>query len=128
MEVLAWAVDALVGFLFVQSGTVAGNLADVGEGVQQSEFGLDEFLVVAGLAATKVVVLRKQDACAVGAHVVPGDQRAEFAEPREGLGARVGVLGSLAGYGTELAARLRPPNFHRPGRSAAGPHPHRPGC
>ena len=34
MEVLAWAVDALVGALFVQGGTVAGNLADVGEGVQ----------------------------------------------------------------------------------------------
>ena len=51
MEVLARAVDALVGFLFVQSRTVAGNLADVGEGVQQSEFGLDEFLVVARQAA-----------------------------------------------------------------------------
>ena len=44
---LAWAVDALVGVGFVQSGTVAGNLADVGEGVEQSEFGLDEFRVVA---------------------------------------------------------------------------------
>ena len=103
MEVLAWAVDALVGVLFVQSGTVAGNLADVGEGVQQSEFGLDQFRVVEGQAATKGVVLREQDACAVGAHVVPEDQRAEFAEPREGLGARVGVLGSR--LGTELNPR-----------------------
>ncbi len=70
MEVLAWAVDALIGVLFVQSRTVAGKLADVGEGVQQSEFGLDEFCVVAGQAATKGVVLREQDACAAGAHVV----------------------------------------------------------
>ena len=100
---LAWAVDALVGVLFVQSGTVAGNLADVGEGVQQSEFGLDQFRVVEGQAATKGVVLRKQDACAVGAHVVTGDQRAEFAEPREGLGARVRVLASR--LGTELNSR-----------------------
>ena len=64
VEVLAWAVDALVGTLFVQSRTVAGKFADVGEGVQQCEFGLDEFLVVAGQAAAKVVVLREQDACA----------------------------------------------------------------
>ena len=104
MEVLARTMDGLVGFLFfVQSGTVAGNLADVGERVQQSEFGLDEFGVVEGLAATKGVVLGKQDACAVGAHVVPGDQGAEFAEPGEGLGARVRVL--LPWLGTELNSR-----------------------
>ena len=33
----------------------------------------------------------------------PSDQRAEFAEPRKGLGARVGVLGSR--LGTELNSR-----------------------
>ena len=104
MEVLAWTVHALVGFLlFVQSWTVAGNLADVGEGVQQSEFGLDQFRVVEGQAATKGVVLGKQDACAVGAHVETGDQGAEFAQPREGLGARVRVL--VPWLGAELNSR-----------------------
>ena len=98
----AWAVHALIGVLFVQSGTVAGNLADVGEGVQQSEFGLHQFRVVEGQAATKGVILGEQDACAVGAHVVPEDQRAKFAQPRKGLGARVGVLGS------RLAPELHP--------------------
>src|ERR1700736_5253047 len=44
MEVLAWAVDALIGTLFVHSWNVAGKLADVGEGVQQAGFGLDEVL------------------------------------------------------------------------------------
>ena len=109
-------------------GTVAGKLADVGEGVQQSEFGLDEFWVVAGQAATKGVVLREQDACAAGAHVVTGDQGAEFGEPREGLGARVRVLGSR--LGTELNSRrgFGRRTLHRPGRSAAVQHPHRPGC
>src|SRR4051812_32170942 len=74
MKELSWAVNALVGFLFVQRRTVAGNLADVGEDFQQPEFGLDEFWVVEGLAAAKRVVLRENDACAVGAHVVTGDQ------------------------------------------------------
>ena len=103
MEVFAWAVHALVGVLFVQSGTVAGNLADVGEGIQQSEFGFHEFLVVEGQAATKGVIIGKQDACAVGAHVVPEDQRAQFGQAREGFGARVGVLGSR--LGTKLYPR-----------------------
>ena len=101
---LAWAVDALVGVLFVQSGTVARNLADVGEGVQQSEFGLDQFRVVEGQAAAKGVVLREQDACAarrsrrtrvISARSSPS--------AREGFGARVGVLGSR--LGTELNSR-----------------------
>ena len=64
VEVLAWAVNALVGTLLVQSRAVARKLADVGEGVQQSDFRLDQFLVVTGQALTKVVVLREQDACA----------------------------------------------------------------
>ncbi len=128
MEVLAWAVDALVGALFVQSGTVAGNLADVGEGVQQSEFGLDQFLVVERQAATKGVILGKQDARAVGAHVVTGDQGAQFAEPHEGLGARVRVR--LPRLRTELNPRrgLGFRAFRRPGRSAAVRRPHRPDC
>ena len=39
----------------------------------------------------------------LGAHVVTGIRRAEFAEPREGLGARVGVLASR--LGAELNSR-----------------------
>ena len=101
---LARAVDALVGFLFVQRRTVAGNLADVGEGAQQSEFGLDEFLVVARLTGAKLGVLLQEGTRAPCAHVVAGDQRAEFTEAREGLGAWVGVL--VSGLGTELNARL----------------------
>ncbi len=66
VEVLAWAVNALVGTLFVQSRAIARKLADVGEGVQQSDFRLDEFLVVTRQAVTKAVVLRQQDACALG--------------------------------------------------------------
>jgi hypothetical protein len=58
MEVLAWAMDALIGTLFVQSRTVARKLADVGEGVQQSDFGLDEFLVVARQASSRLVWVR----------------------------------------------------------------------
>ena len=95
MEVLARAVDALVGVLFVQGGTVTRNLADIGEGVQQCEFGRDQFRVVERQAAAKGVVLGEQDTRAVGAHVVTGDQGAQFIQPREGLGARVrvGLLG-----------------------------------
>ena len=103
MEVFPWAVDALVGFLLVLCRTRTGNLADVGEGVEQSEFGLDQVRVIEGQAATKRVVLREQHACPVGAHVVTGDQRAEFVEPREGLGARVRVLAPR--LGTKLNAR-----------------------
>ena len=124
----AWAVDALVGVLFVQSGTVARHLADVGERVEQSEFGPDQLRVVEGQAAAKSVVLREHRACAAGAHVVTEDRRAEFGQAREGFGARVGVLDSR--LATELNPRRwpRPPHSHRPGRSAAVPHPNRPGC
>ena len=98
----AWAVDALVGVLFVQSGTVARHLADVGERVEQSEFGPDQLRVVEGQAAAKSVVLREHRACAAGAHVVSEDRRAEFGQAREGFGARVGVLDS------RLATELNP--------------------
>jgi hypothetical protein len=92
-----WAVHALVGVLVFRSGTVAGELADVGKGVQQSEFGLDQFWVVEGQAATQGGVLREQYACAVGAHVVTEDRCAKFGQPRKRFGARVRVLGSRLG-------------------------------
>src|SRR6202008_2426458 len=65
-----------------------GKLADVGECVEQSEFGIDQLKLVAGQAAAKSVVFREQHACPFGAHVVTGDQTTKLAQTREGLTSR----------------------------------------
>src|ERR1700752_1120372 len=110
MEELARAVDALVEFLFVQGWTVAGKLADIGECVEQTEFGIDQLKLVAGQAAAKSIVFREQNACPFGAHVVTADQTTKLAQTREGLTPR--------GHGP--AFRLRPEMNSRRGMGRRG--------
>src|SRR4029077_4026992 len=92
MEELAGAVNGLVEVFFVECWTVAGKFADVGECVEQTEFGVDQLLVVGGQGAAKRVVFREQDACPFGVHVVTGDQTTKLAKAREGLTLRGDVL------------------------------------
>ena len=108
MEVLAWAVHALVGVL---SSSSVGRLRESSQMSAKVSSSPSSAATSSGSSRGRLPrrasYSASSDACAVGAHVVPGDQRAEFGQAREGLGARVGVLGSRLAYGTEPAARRR---------------------
>ena len=103
MEEFAGTVDGFVGLFLVQGGTVAGQLADVGERVEQVEFGVDHLGVVAGQHAPQRVVLGQQDAHPLRADVVARDQATQLVEPGEGLATRGDVV--VLRLGAELDPR-----------------------
>ncbi len=124
VQVLARGVHVQVGtLLLLARGPVAGELADVGKGGQQREFGRDQVRIVGRQRTAQLRVLADQCPRLAGAHVVTGDQRAQRVEDRRrppgGLDLGLAVAGEHHGRGVGDHGLLRlrvQPHQGGPGR------------
>ena len=110
VEVLARAVHRLELGLLGRRRPVARQLAQVGEGGEHLELGVQQLLVVVGQLAAHPAVLVDQPAAVLGVHVVAGDQGAERLQQRPRGGPRVGrrlVGGGREGHPGALGDRVR---------------------
>ena len=98
----AGGMDPFVGVFFVHGGAVAGEFADVGEGVEQDQFCFDDGGVVAGDCGAQLFVSGEQCSGAGGADIESGDQCGQFFQPCQRSAA--GRFVAWARYGAELHA------------------------